>query len=133
MEPVGVDVGFEMMDGVKRLVPENGESASGECADEKRTEQAGSVGDGDVVDIVFREVSARKGLMNDGEDGFEMGTGGDFGNDATVSGENVNLRNDDVAQNLSMVANDGGGGFVARTFDGENIHGIIISYLREKG
>ena len=38
-----------------------------------------------------------EGLMNDGENSFEVGTGSDFWNDATVRFENINLRNDDVA------------------------------------
>lgn len=37
VKPVGVDVGFEMVDGVKRLVPENREHAGGESANEKGT------------------------------------------------------------------------------------------------
>lgn len=62
-----------------------------------------------------------------------MRAGGDFGNNATVSGENVDLRNYDVTENcrgardVVITADDGGGGFVTGTFDGENFHRLIIS------
>lgn len=55
-----------MVDGVEGLVPENGESASGEGADEEGTEQAGGVGDGDGVEVIRGEVGVMQSLMNDG-------------------------------------------------------------------
>lgn len=67
--------------------------------------------------------------MDDGEDGFEVGASGNFGNNTTVSGENVNLRDDDVAEDVDAVFDDGGGGFVARSFDGEDFHGTMIHYF----
>lgn len=91
VEPVGVDVGFEVVDGVEGLVPENSESAGGEGADKEGTEQAGGVGDGDSVEVIRGEVGVMQSLMDDGQDGFEMRASGDFGNDTTISCENVNL------------------------------------------
>ncbi len=122
MKPVGVDVGLEMMDGVKGLMPEDGEYAGGKGADEERTEETRSVGNGDVIDVVLSEVGVGEGLVDDGKDGFEMGTGGDFGDYTTISGENINLRNDDIADDRGVVANDGSSGFVTGTFDSEDFH-----------
>ncbi len=65
--------------------------------------------------------------MDYGEDGFEMRAGGDFGNYATISSKNVNLRDDHIAEDLAMIRNDRGGGFVTRGFDSKNIH--IIYYI----
>lgn len=61
-----------------------------------------------------------------------MGAGGDFGNDATVSGEKVDLRDDDIAQNSLTVFDDGGGGLIARSFDAEDFHRGIITGLEQK-
>lgn len=52
------------------------------------------------------------------KDSFEVGASGDFGDDATIGGENVNLRNDYVAEDFTVVRNNRGGGFVTRRFDG---------------
>lgn len=71
--------------------------------------------------------------MDDGEDGFEVGAGGDFGDNSAVGGENVNLRDDDVAEDVDAVFDDGGGGFVARGFDSEDFHGAIVRYFEGKG
>ena len=71
------------------------------------------MGDGDSVDfvpVVFGvaglistcKISFFEGLMNNGEDGLEMGTGGNFRNDATVSFKNVDLGDNDIAENLWM-------------------------------
>lgn len=69
--------------------------------------------------------------MNYWQDGFEVGTCGNFGNDAAVGSENINLRDDDVTENLTAIGNDRRSGFVARRFDGENFHMIIIAYFVE--
>ncbi len=37
-EPVGVDVGFEMVDGVKGFIPEDGKGTSSKSTDEEGTE-----------------------------------------------------------------------------------------------
>ena len=58
-----------------------------------------------------------------------MGTSGNLGDDATVTGENVYLRGDDVAQNVSAILDDGGTGVIATALDSQNFHEYIISYL----
>jgi len=85
------------MDGVERFLVQNSEGTGGESANEEGTEQAGSVGDGDGVDFVPVEAGVFERLINDGENSFNVRTGGDFGDDTTVGLVDVNLRNDDVA------------------------------------
>ena len=51
-----------------------------------------------------------------------MGAGGDFRDDAAIFGEDVDLGDDDVAQNISAVYDDGSGGLITATFDTENFH-----------
>lgn len=50
-EPVGVDVGFEVVGRVEGNVVQDGGSASGEGADEKRADEAWSVSDSDGVEV----------------------------------------------------------------------------------
>lgn len=147
LEPVGVDVGFEMMNSVERFVPEDGESTGSKCANEERTKQARGIGDGDIVNIIFSEMSVVEGFVNDGEDSFKMGTSGNFGNNATIGGEDVDLGDDDVAENLRRggyirggvwtlsivkVADNSCSGFVTGSFDGKDFHGVIIAFSGEK-
>ena len=103
LEPVGVDVRFQMMDGVEGFVMENCESAGGQGADEEGAEQARSVGYGDGVDFVpvfvavlIEKIGVFESLFDDGQNCVEMISGRDFGNNPAVGFENVDLRNDDV-------------------------------------
>ena len=95
------------MGGVEGFVVEEGEGAGGEGADEERTVQTWGMSDryGVVVGVFG-------GLVNHGEDSFDVGAGGYLGDDATVEGVEVDLGNDDVGKNLGAVFDDGGGGFV---------------------
>ncbi len=67
-----------------------------------------SDGDGiDFVPVVFGttgfigacKISFFEGLVNNWKDGLEMGTGGNFRNDTTVSFKNVDLGDNDIAEN----------------------------------
>ena len=53
--------------------------------------------DGDVVNVVPVGVGVLHGFVDDGKDGFEVASGCDFGDDAAVGFENVDLRDDNVA------------------------------------
>lgn len=48
------------------------------------------------------KISFFEGLMNNWKDGLKMGTGGNFRNDAAVGFKNVDLGDDDIAENLWM-------------------------------
>ena len=85
------------MGGVQWFVVEDGEGAGGEGADEEGAEEAGSVGDGYGVDVAPSEVGGSHGLVDDGEDGFDVGAGGYFGDDAAVGLMEVDLGVDDIA------------------------------------
>ena len=51
-----------------------------------------------------------------------MGTGGDFGDDAAVFGEDVDLGGDDIRKDVRAVFDDGRGGFVAGGFEAKDFH-----------
>lgn len=106
-----------MVSGVKGFVVENGEGAGGESADKEGAEEAWSVGDGDSVDIVPGAVCIFQSLIDNRENSFEMRAGGDFWDDASVFGKNIDLGDNDITQNFSTVLYNRGGGFVAAGFD----------------
>ena len=56
-----------------------------------------------------------------------MGAGGDFGNDTTIFGKDVDLGNYDVAQNTNAVFDNGGSGFITAGFDSQNFHCLNYS------
>ena len=111
-QPVGVDVRFEMMGRVKRNVVKHGGSAGSEGADKKGADEAWGMSDGNGVNVGPIELSVSKGLVKDGIDGFDMRASGDLGNNATVGGMNIDLRNDDVGKNAVAIFDDGRCGFV---------------------
>jgi hypothetical protein len=53
--------------------------------------------------------------------------GGDFGHDAAVAGVDGSLRGDDVRTKAPAVFDYAGGGLVARRFDAEDEHGVIVA------
>ena len=111
----------------------------------------------EIVSAVFSNTGLEKGLMDDGKDGFEVGASGDFGDNAAVSGKNVDLGNDHVTEEVKVSGGnfakkiserigtaervsgsrrlrkntrtfeDSGSGFVTRTFDSEDFH--VVDYI----
>ena len=125
-QPVGVDVRFEMMGRVKRNVMQNGGSAGSEGADKKGADEAWGMSDGNGVNVGPIELSVSEGLVKDGVDGFDMRASGDLGNNATVGGMNIDLRNDDVGKNAVAIFDDGRCGFVTRTLNSKNAHILLL-------
>ena len=60
------------------------------------------MGDGDVGDVVPSNVGVCDSFVDDREDGLEVAAGGDFGDDATVSFEDVDLGDDDVRKKFTV-------------------------------
>ena len=95
-------------------------------ADKKRTGKTGAFCDGNGVNVGPIELSVSKGLVKDGVDGFDMGASGDLGNNATVGGMNIDLRNDDIGKNAVAIFDDGRCGFVTRTLNSKNAHIFLL-------
>lgn len=121
-EPVGVDVGFEVVSRIERLVVKDGEGAGGKGADEEAADEARSMSDGDSVDAVDSFIGVTERLFDDWIDGLDMAAGGNFWDDAAVFGVDIDLRHNNIGQDFLAVFNNCCGGFVARRFDTENFH-----------
>ena len=121
-EHVGKGVCDHVIDGVERLAADVGDGAGGQRADEQAADEAGAGGNGDAVDGVPRGAGALEGLIDDGQDDFDVAASGDLGYDATIGLVDVDLAGDDVGAHVPAVFDHGGGGFIAGGFDAENKH-----------
>ena len=116
----GVNVSFEMIDGDERLPKCEGENFAVREADEESAGEAGTLRDGDSVEIGEGDVGLVECFANDGNDFAEMFAGGKLGNDAAEFAVNVNLRGDDAREDAASTGDDGGGRFVAGGFDAQD-------------
>lgn len=105
---------------------QNGGCAGSEGADKKGADEAWGMSDGNGVDVGPIELSVGEGLVKDGVDGFDMRASSDLGNNATVGGMNIDLRNDDVGKNAIAIFDDGRCGFVTRTLNSKNAHIFLL-------
>jgi hypothetical protein len=124
-EEDGVDVAFEVVDGDERFVECGGESFGVGDADEKCADEAGALGDGDSVKVVVGEVSLGERFADYRDNLAEVFARSQFGDDAAVFLVNIDLRGDHVGEDVEAVGDDGGGGFVAGGFDGEDFCGHV--------
>ncbi len=111
-----------MVDGVERFFMKNGKGTGGEGANEEGAKKPWGVSNGDGVDGIEGFAGVFYGFIYDWEDGFEVGAGGDFWDNTTVFGEDVNLGGDNIRKNMAAVFDNGGSGFVARGFNAEDFH-----------
>jgi len=124
-----VDVAFEMVNGDERDVLREGEGLGIGDADQERSGEAGTAGDGDGIEIVEGNICLGKGGADDWDDGAEMLAAGQFGNHSAVAGVGGDLRGDNRAESAGAALNDGGSGLVAGGFDGEDQAAGHISSL----
>lgn len=65
-------------------------------------------------------VGIGEGFFDDWHYNFKMIAGGDLRNHAAVFGKNIDLGDNDVAQNMTAIFNDSGSGFVTRSFNSQD-------------
>ena len=70
--------------------------------------------DGDGVDRIESFAGVLEGFFDNGINCLDVTTGGDFWDDATVLGVDVDLRHNNIGQDFLSVLDNRGGGFVAR-------------------
>lgn len=100
-----------------------GESFSVGDAYEKCADEARALSDGDGVYVGELQISLRERFADYRDDLAQVFAGGEFGDDAAVFLVDVDLRGDDVGEDVEAVGDDGGCGFVAGGFDGEDFCG----------
>lgn len=113
---------LEVVNGVERLVVQNGKGTSCEGANKKGTKESRGVSGGDGVDVCPRKVGGLHGGVKNRKDSFKMRAGGDFWDNTTVGGKKINLGLNDVREDFSAVLNKGNGGVVAGSLKTQDNH-----------
>lgn len=80
------------------------------------------MGDSNGVEIFGGKVGVLQTLIDDGHNCLDVRAGGNFRNHAAIGRVDVDLRNDDIRQNVTAVFDDGSGSFVTGAFDAQNFH-----------
>ena len=124
-------MGLDVVDGDEGPLPGEGEGFGGGDADEQAADEAGAVGDGDCIKLFggFGDAGGGEGFIDDGVEGFKVSAGGDFRDDAAEFGVEVDLRGDDIGEDVAAIAHDGGGGFITGGFDAEDFQFNIPSQI----
>ena len=120
VEEDGVDVAFQMVDGDEGQIGGEGQGFGVGDADEQGAGEAWTGGYGDGVEVGEGDAGLGERGADDRDDGAEMLAGGQFGDDSAISGVGGDLRGDNRAERVGPALDDGGGGLVARGFDGQD-------------
>lgn len=121
-DPRRVEVSFVVVNSEKRAVEGEGEGLSAFEADHECIGQAGALGGGDGVEVARTDAGRPEGGMNHRGAVTQMLAGGEFGDDTAVFRVQRHLRCHDVGEDAA-IPDDGGAGFVAGGFDGQDEHG----------
>lgn len=81
----------------------------------------------DSINVIPGTICIFECTVHDWHHGFKMRASGNFWNNTTIFGKDIDLGNDDIAQNMNAVFDNGGGGFVTTGFDSQYFHGVIIT------
>jgi hypothetical protein len=90
-EEIGIGVSDHVVDGVERFIFGLSQGAGRQSANEEGTEEARASSDGNAINVIPGYTGGFKGFVDDGQDGFDVATGSDFGDNATVLGMDVYL------------------------------------------
>jgi hypothetical protein len=104
-------MGFEMVYSNERYSQSKRESFGKVQADEKRTDKAGSMRNGDASDVSQGHPCSLESLFHDWHNHLLVGTGCEFRNDSAIPLMH-NLGRDNIRED-GAIANDGGRGFIA--------------------
>ena len=131
----GVDVGLNVVEVYQGLLPSPGEGFGSTDADKQGANQAGPVGNGNGGKISGIYVGLVESLDDYGVDTLNMGTGGDFGDDSAEFSMKLVLAGHDAGEDFPSVADNGGGGFIAGSLDGQDygVCGGHADYLLDAG
>ena len=116
----GEEMAFEVIDGEEWSIAGESHGFGGGAADEERAGEAWAAGGGEAIDGGEVEVCFGQGGGDDWLEPRHVIAGGEFGDDAAVGLVFGDLGGDDRGEDVAVAVADGGGGFVAGAFDGED-------------
>jgi hypothetical protein len=112
-------VPFEVVNTDEGFVLGEREGLSCGNPDAESSDETGTIGYGDCVELGQGDLGSAKSLLNDRQNCFDMSPCGGFGYDSTPFLVHFDLGGDDVAEDLPA-ADDCRRCFIAGRFDGEN-------------
>lgn len=108
---------LDMVDGVQWFIMQFGQGFCGQHADQKRTDQSRSIGDGYGVDIVPGNLGFTHCLADDRIDDLDVRPRRYLWYDAAIFGMDIDLGVDHIRQQTVAVFNDGRRRFIAAAFN----------------
>ena len=108
-----------MVDGDERKPARPRDHRRGE-ADEQRADQSGALGDGEPVDVVQHDLRLAERLTDHGRHELEMPPRRDLRHDAAVLRVQIDLRRDDIREDLPLLGDHGRRGLVAARLEAED-------------
>ena len=115
-EEIGKDMAFHVVDTDQGLIGSKADGLGGGDADQQSTDQAGPVGNADMVDIGQGDLRRIEGFLDDGQDVFDMLARGDFRYDTAELAVNRYLCRYDVGADVAAVFDDSSRRFVTTRF-----------------
>jgi hypothetical protein len=115
----GVDVAPQVVDSGQGPVPGRGQSLGHAHADEQAADQARAAGHRQLVEVGGSDACPLEGEVEQLGQALEVVAGGELGDDAAEVPVQVDLRVDDVGQDLATVLDDRDGSLVAGRLDAE--------------
>ncbi len=106
-------MGFHVVDADEGQSPHQGVGLGRADPDEQRAHQAGADGGRHRRQLGAGDAGFGQGLVDDRPDQLEMGPAGQFGDDATEAGVEVDLAAHDRGEDPTAVLDDGGRRLVA--------------------
>lgn len=125
-----VNMAFDMVDTDQRQLRRKAQRLRIGDADQQRTDQSGTLRDGDGRKVSEVGAGAAECLADDRHNRAQMFARRQFRYNAAVLAVRVELRSDDGRKDTLAIFHHGGRGFVAGAFNGENPHPGCYSSVR---
>ncbi len=132
IQPVGIDVPFEMVDPDERKVVGISQALRGVDADQQRSCEPRTVCYGDSAELLPANTGLHHSGVNDGNNRLQMLARCNLWHNATVAGVHLGLRSHGIRENLVAVFNNGRRRLVARCFYAEYQHWVLAEGNRVK-
>ena len=121
-----VEVGKDVVHPDERLAQGPGKTLCIRQPDQEGPDEAGAVRHRHGVDVFLGRSRFLQGVLDHETDPFDVLARGDLRHDAVVGPVEVNLAQDDIAENPAPVLHDGRRALVARAFYSENPHWAVF-------
>lgn len=119
IELASVDVCLDVIDADERELPGPGEGFGGSDADHERPWESRFGCDRDGGEIAWLDGGFGEDLFDEGKDRFEVGSSGDFGDNAAEAIVEGFLASDGGSDDGAIIAEDGGRAFIAGRLERE--------------